>query len=109
MKGLLIIIGFAIVAGFSFNKKPTIKKMTKTYRSFALLELYTSEGCSSCPSADILLPQLANIDSNIITLSFHVDYWNRLGWNDKFSSAEFTDRQRQYVEQLHLESIYTPQ
>lgn len=77
--------------------------------SFALLELFTSEGCSSCPSADRLLPKLATIDSNIITLSYHVDYWNNLGWEDRFSSSEFTTRQREYGQHLHLESIYTPQ
>jgi hypothetical protein len=113
MKWILISAAFAIIIGFSFiHKTKTEKKITSTtshYKSFALLELFTSEGCSSCPSADRLLPQLATIDSNIITLSFHVDYWNELGWEDKFSNAEFTDRQREYGQQLHLESIYTPQ
>jgi hypothetical protein len=103
-------MSFTIITGFSLNKKlKKVNEVNNSYKSFALLELYTSEGCSSCPSADVLLPQLAAIDSNVITLSFHVDYWNRLGWNDKFSSSEFTERQRQYGDQLHLESIYTPQ
>jgi hypothetical protein len=55
------------------------------------------------------LPELAKLDSNIIPLSFHVDYWNRLGWTDPFSSSEFTDRQGEYVSQFNLESSYTPQ
>jgi hypothetical protein len=113
MKWLLITVVFATIIGFSFiHKTKTEKKNISargSYKSFALLELFTSEGCSSCPSADRLLPQLATIDSNIITLSFHVDYWNDLGWEDKFSSAEFTSRQREYGQQLKLESIYTPQ
>ena len=80
-----------------------------SYAPVAVLELFTSEGCSSCPSADKLLPQLAKLDSNIIPLSFHVDYWNRLGWTDPFSSSEFSQRQRNYASQLNLESVYTPQ
>jgi len=113
MKWILISAVFATIIGFAFiHKTKTEKKITSpagSYKSFALLELFTSEGCSSCPSADRLLPELATIDSNIITLSFHVDYWNDLGWEDKFSSSEFTNRQREYGQQLHLESIYTPQ
>ena len=80
-----------------------------SYPPVAVLELFTSEGCSSCPSADKLLPQLATIDSNIYPLSFHVDYWNRLGWKDPLSSSEFSERQRNYSRQLNLESVYTPQ
>jgi len=117
MKWLFIIIAFALIAcsGFAGKKKnyskkdETTKKMNSSYTSVAVLELFTSEGCSSCPPADNLLPQLANVDSNVITLSFHVDYWDRLGWKDPFSSREFTQRQRKYGDQLHLESIYTPQ
>jgi len=113
MKWILIVAVFAIIIGFAFDQKmATGKKNTSpggSYKSFALLELFTSEGCSSCPAADRLLPQLATMDSNIITVSFHVDYWNDLGWEDKFSKAEFTSRQRAYGQQLHLESIYTPQ
>ena len=74
-----------------------------------MLELFTSEGCSSCPPADNLLPQLAKLDSNVIPLSFHVDYWNRLGWTDPFSSSDYTQRQKEYVKQFNLESAYTPQ
>ena len=75
----------------------------------AVLELFTSEGCSSCPPADDLLPQLANINPAIIPLSFHVDYWNDLGWTDPFSSSVYSERQREYVTQFKLESAYTPQ
>jgi len=81
----------------------------KSLPSFAILELFTSEGCSSCPPADRLLPQLAAVNATIIPLSFHVDYWDRYGWKDPFSNASFTDRQREYAKQFKLENIYTPQ
>lgn len=74
-----------------------------------VLELFTSEGCSSCPPADNLLPQLAKINKAIIPLSFHVDYWNRLGWKDPFSSAEYSDRQREYADHFNNNGVYTPQ
>jgi hypothetical protein len=117
MKWLFIITAFAIIAcsGFADEQKShglkeaAIKKTNRSFNSFAILELFTSEGCSSCPPADRLLPQFVSIDSNIIALSFHVDYWNHLGWTDPFSKAEFSDRQREYGERFHLESIYTPQ
>ena len=82
---------------------------SRSFSSFAVLELFTSEGCSSCPPADRLLPQLAASNANIIPLSFHVDYWDQYGWKDPFSNASFTDRQREYAKQFKLENIYTPQ
>lgn len=93
------------------SKKNTIDvtKVNGSYTPIAVLELFTSEGCSSCPPADNLLPQLAKENPAIIPLSFHVDYWNRLGWTDPFSSSDYSDRQRQYSKQFRLESVYTPQ
>jgi hypothetical protein len=77
---------------------------------FALVELFTSEGCSSCPPADALVASLPKTyPSGVFILSFHVDYWDRLGWKDPFSSADFTQRQKQYGEVFRLNSIYTPQ
>ncbi len=77
---------------------------------FALVELFTSQGCSSCPSADRLLGKYAaENNEHIIAIAFHVDYWNRLGWQDPFSSAAFSDRQRNYASSFGNESIYTPQ
>ncbi|MDI3319460.1 DUF1223 domain-containing protein [Pinibacter soli] len=77
---------------------------------FAVLELFTSEGCSSCPPAEALL---ANIQQHvagkpIYILAYHVDYWDRLGWKDPFSDAKFTARQYQYNKQFTRE-VYTPQ
>ena len=118
MKWILLIIATAGIAGLGFiAKSKSTTKLTSTnsesvmgsYAPIAVLELFTSEGCSSCPSADKLLPQLAKLDSNIFPLSFHVDYWNRLGWEDPFSNSEFSERQQNYSRQLNLESVYTPQ
>ena len=78
-----------------------------------LIELFTSEGCSSCPPADTLLTRLAaekTIGSaGIVTLAFHVDYWDRLGWKDRFSSAAFTERQNRYAAAWKSDRVYTPQ
>jgi hypothetical protein len=76
-----------------------------------LLELFTSEGCSSCPPAEAWLSRLVN-DSRLwrefVPVAFHVDYWDRLGWKDPFASAEWTKRQQTYAENWKAESVYTP-
>ena len=77
-----------------------------------LIELFTSQGCSSCPPADRVLSTwgLQSFrDGEIVPLAFHVDYWDDLGWTDPFSSAEFTDRQREYAHWLGQSAIYTPE
>jgi hypothetical protein len=90
------------------NATALLQQTKKTNPS--VVELFTSEGCSSCPSADKLVAVAQKeFNENTIVLSYHVDYWDRLGWKDPFSKAAYTNRQRQYAEHLHLESVYTPQ
>ena len=77
-----------------------------------VLELFTSQGCSSCPPADRLLSRLGRdpeLGARVVPLSFHVDYWNRLGWRDPFSSPDWSERQARYVRALRARSAYTPQ
>ena len=72
-------------------------------------ELFTSQGCSSCPPADALLGDLAQARPDILLLAYHVTYWDGRGWRDPFSLGAATARQRQYVRLLNLEALYTPQ
>lgn len=78
-----------------------------------LVELFTSEGCSSCPPADELLRKLdaqrTILNNQIVVLGEHVDYWDRTGWRDRFSSREYTDRQEEYARRFSTSGPYTPQ
>ena len=77
----------------------------------ALIELYTSEGCSSCPPAEAWLSRLkdnSGLWKQFVPIAFHVDYWDRLGWRDRFSSQRWTERQRRYASLWQSESVYTP-
>ena len=80
---------------------------------FAVVELFTSQGCSSCPSADENLARMARAAQDerlpVYTLSFHVDYWNQLGWEDPFSTATNTKRQQTYAAMARNKRVYTPQ
>jgi hypothetical protein len=74
----------------------------------AVVELFTSEGCSSCPPAETYIGELAQ-RRDVLALAFHVDYWDDLGWRDRFGLPEAAQRQRGYAKSLRLSSVYTPQ
>lgn len=104
---LLFLSAFGLAA--SSPRKEPVKPAA---HPVVVLELFTSQGCSSCPPADRSLQEFtekaARAGQAVYGLSFHVDYWNRLGWQDPFSSKAFTDRQRQYDRTLNSQT-YTPQ
>lgn len=99
-----------VTEAFIAIKNKDTRKPEVAGKGFAVVELFTSEGCSSCPPADALVAkvQKENADKPVYILAFHVDYWNRLGWKDVFSSHEYSNRQYQYSKWLKSE-VYTPQ
>lgn len=103
---LLVAMAFALSA-FKNNK---VTSKAPASNGFALIELFTSEGCSSCPPADELVAKIQKEDKDkaVYILAYHVDYWNNLGWKDQFSNAAYSQRQRQYAAWLNAE-VYTPQ
>ena len=109
------ILGVAVLAALcvvpiSLDKQA--RAQTRPMRVPVVLELFTSEGCSDCPPADALLAQLASQSpsgTEIIPLGLHVDYWDELGWRDRFSSRQFSWRQEQYRAKFGTDSVYTPQ
>ena len=94
--------------GFKCSTKNSAEAFDK--KGFAVVELFTSEGCSSCPAADAAVARLlAKNNEQVYVLAYHVDYWNKLGWKDSFSKAEYSQRQSGYAAQFKLNSTYTPQ
>lgn len=80
------------------------------YTPIVVLELFTSQGCSSCPSADLLLQKVKKeYKDEVFALSYHVDYWNYIGWKDPFSQAKYSEKQNEYNIKLRNRSNYTPQ
>lgn len=77
-------------------------------RAMVVVELYTSQGCSSCPPADALLHDLAERE-DVIALALHVDYWDYIGWKDEFAHPQHAQRQRAYAQKAKRRSIYTPE
>jgi len=82
--------------------------MAQGTQNLVVVELYTSQGCSSCPPADAMVRELASRD-DVIVLSLHVDYWDYIGWADEFADPAHADRQRAYAREAGRRSIYTPQ
>ncbi|MCZ4225417.1 DUF1223 domain-containing protein [Pedobacter rhodius] len=104
-------IAFVLIAISTISLAFTLTPHQPPQNGFAVVELFTSEGCSSCPPADALIARIAkeSKEKPVYILAYHVDYWDRLGWKDSFSSARFSQRQNQYANWLHLNSVYTPQ
>jgi len=101
----LILLFFILTMSFAVNMQSSSKQAT-------LLELFTSEGCNSCPPADKWINKFAKDDKlfkEIIPVVFHVDYWDRLGWKDKYAQEGFTARQKQYAVNFNDKSLFTPQ
>ncbi len=97
-----------ICLGVEFGSARNLPAQSNSLRGPAVVELYTSQGCSSCPPADALLGELSQMP-NVLALAFHVDYWDSIGWRDHFALPTAVRRQQQYVETLGLSSAFTPQ
>lgn len=107
MKTMAILTGVLLLAGPAISAQTTNAKPRTV-----VLELFTSQGCSSCPPADALLSKLQRENirgATLIPLAYHVDYWNRLGWTDPFSSKRWSQRQNDYARVMHNDQLYTPQ
>ena len=101
---------FLFIICAEINAAPIVFQSTE--HQTALLELYTSEGCSSCPPAESWLSKFTNAPglwSEFVPVAFHVDYWNGLGWRDKLSDESFSERQKIYARSWSAENIYTPE
>lgn len=108
MKKLICVLG--LLAGITANAAPI--SFQSSERQVSLLELYTSEGCSSCPPAEAWLSKLKTAPglwSEFVPVAFHVAYWNNLGWRDKLSNEQFSARQQNYAQVWSAENIYTPE
>jgi hypothetical protein len=98
----------SICIGLGFGSAENLRAQSSAPRGPAVVELYTSQGCSSCPPADALLGELSQMP-NVIAIAFHVGYWDSIGWRDHFALPAAVERQHRYVETLGLSSLFTPQ
>ena len=104
-----LLIAFSLISVATQNAIAAECSAKSGARTVALLELYTSEGCSSCPPADKWMSGLKLSNNKVIPLAFHVDYWDYIGWKDKFSKSEYSDRQRKTAAFGGAGFVYTPQ
>ena len=100
--------GAAFAAALWASSMPGLGAAAAQEPAPVVVELYTSQGCSSCPEADAYFAELAR-QPGVIAVAFHVDYWNYLGWRDPFSSKKFTYRQKEYAMTFRQTGVYTPQ
>tara|TARA_B100001964_G_scaffold67815_1_gene77074 strand:+ start:493 stop:1218 length:726 start_codon:yes stop_codon:yes gene_type:complete len=100
-------VALSFFAAFFFSHTVD-RALAGNSRPLTVVELFTSQGCSSCPPADAHLGELTE-EEDLLALSFHVDYWDNLGWKDPYSSADNTRRQRTYARFMDLRYVYTPQ
>jgi hypothetical protein len=107
---ILLIVGITL-QGFTFGNNKAV--IIPNPNGFALIEVFSSEGCSSCPPAEAVMHKMiqdAKAESMpVYIIEFHVDYWNYLGWKDTFATHEYTQRQQEYGDFFKLNSVYTPQ
>jgi hypothetical protein len=118
MKGIMLTGGLAgvlvVLSAFTRcrdEQHVTHESTPRNGKGFAVVELFTSEGCSSCPPADELIKRIQadNKNKQVYILAYHVDYWDHQGWKDRFSDPAYSKRQRRYAGWLNLQTVYTPQ
>lgn len=108
MKTFVIALGAALALGHAAQAQVSPAAAAAAQDGLVVVELYTSQGCSSCPPADALLAKLAT-RSDVLALALHVDYWDYIGWKDTFALPQFTQRQKLYARAAGHRTIYTPQ